>query len=89
LNAAAKIIQDMVAEIAAMFATMALGKLIGAAQKGIDRFKVECTHCDLKGPGAEEAKAPAETKAEPAKENASGKEKPPQEAARERLDKLN
>ena len=58
LNAAAKIIQDMVAEIAAMFATWALGKLLRGAHKGSEQLKIECTHCDLKGSGAAEAKAP-------------------------------
>jgi Domain of unknown function (DUF4157)/HNH/ENDO VII superfamily nuclease with conserved GHE residues len=56
LNAAAKIIQDMVAEIAVLFATMALGKLIQSVHKGGAKLNIECTHCDLKGPGAEEAK---------------------------------
>jgi hypothetical protein len=56
LNAAAKIIQDMVAEIAALFATMALGKLIQSVHKGAAKLNIECTHCDLKGPGAEVAK---------------------------------
>jgi hypothetical protein len=60
LNAAAKIIQDMVAEIAVMFATAALGKLVSRAHAGKERFKVECTHCDLDGPGAPEAKMKTE-----------------------------
>ncbi|QNH14598.1 hypothetical protein HEP75_04071 [Xanthomonas sp. SI] len=56
LNAAAKLIQDMVAEIAAMFATMALGKLISGAHSGLRKLRIECTHCALKGPGTTEAK---------------------------------
>lgn len=68
LNEAAKIIQDMVAEIAALFATMALGKLLSGAHKGIEKLRIECTHCDLKGGSAAEAKAPAaEAKAGEAK----------------------
>jgi hypothetical protein len=58
LDAAAKIIQDMVAEIAAMFATMALGRLLSGARKGTEKLKIECTHCDLKGGKAAEAKSP-------------------------------
>jgi hypothetical protein len=66
LAAAAKILQEMVAEIAAMFATAALGKLLsGGGKKGLT---VECTHCDLNGPGAAEGKTSAEpVKVEPAK----------------------
>lgn len=79
LNDAAKIIQDMVAEIAALFATMALGKLLSGAHKGVEKLKIECTHCDLKGGSAAEAKAPAaEAKAGEAKagEAKAGEAKP-------------
>lgn len=99
LNAAAKVIQDMVAEIAVLFATMALGRLLSGAHKGLKRLKIECTHCDLKGPDAVEAKAEgkAEPKAEPkaeakpeAKPEAKSEAKEPtqQEKAQKRLDEL-
>lgn len=96
LTEAAKVIQDMVAEIAALFATMALGKLVSSAHKGLQRLRIECTHCELKGPGTTEAKSEAKPEAkpevkpegkEPGKAEAA-KEVTPEAAAKEKLAKL-
>jgi hypothetical protein len=63
---AAGVLREMIAEIAVMFATAALGKLLSRASPGGKQLKIECTHCDLKGPASAEAKAEAkpEVKAE-------------------------
>lgn len=76
LEAAAKPIRSMVADIALMFATMALARLLRGAKSGERSARIECTKCNIKPKG------------EPVKESAPPKEpaapKEPPAATRER-----